>query len=47
MTLIRNLNFSITLTARKNIMKIQKFKEIMIFKVFFKESKKILRLNNF
>ena len=39
--------FAITLTARKNIMKIQKFKKLIMFKVIFKKSKKILKSNDF
>ena len=46
-TLMYNLNVNITLTTRKNIMKIQKFKKMMIFKMIFEESKKILKLINF
>ena len=45
--LIRKLNIENTLTARKNIVKIKKFKKLMIFRVIFKESKKILKFNNF
>ena len=41
------LNIENTLTARKNIVKIRKFKELMIFKVIFKKSKKILKFNDF
>ena len=40
-------NIENTLTARKNIVKIKKFKKLMIFKVIFEESKKILKFNNF
>ena len=47
MTLTRDLNVNITLTTRKNTTKIQKFKEMMIFKMIFERSKKILKLNNF
>ena len=36
-----------TLIARKNIVKIKKFKKLMIFKIIFEESKKILKFNNF
>ena len=47
MTLRRDLNVNIILTARKNIIKIQKFKELMIFRIIFEESKKILKSNDF
>ena len=45
--LTRKSNIENTLTARKNIVKIKKFKKLMIFKVIFEESKKILKFNNF
>ena len=45
--LIRELNIENTLTARKNIVKIKKFKKLMIFKIIFEESKKILKFNDF
>ena len=45
--LIRKSNIENTLTARKNIVKIKKFKRLMIFEVIFEESKKILKFNNF
>ena len=45
--LMRESNIDNTLTARKNIVKIKKFKKLMIFKVIFEESKKILKFNNF
>ena len=45
--LIRKLNIDDTLTARKNIVKIKKFKKLMIFRMIFEESKKILKFNNF
>ena len=45
--LIRKLNIENTLTARKNIVKIKKFKKLMIFRIIFEESKKILKFNNF
>ena len=35
------------LTARKNIVEVKRFKKLMIFKVIFEESKKILKFNNF
>ena len=40
-------NINDTLTTRKNIVKIKKFKKLMIFKMIFEESKKILKFNNF
>ena len=45
--LTRKSNIENTLTARKNIVKIRKFKKLMIFKVIFEKSKKILKFNNF
>ena len=45
--LICELNIENTLTTRKNIVKIKKFKKLMIFKIIFEESKKILKFNNF
>ena len=47
MTLTRNSNVNITLTTRKNIMKVRRFKEIMIFKIIFEKSKKIFKSNDF
>ena len=47
MTLTRELNTMNTLFAQKNIVEIRKFKKLMIFKVVFEESKKILKLNDF
>ena len=45
--LIRELNIKNMLIARKNIVKIKKFKKLMIFKVIFEKSKKILKFNDF
>ena len=45
--LIRKLNTMNTLFAQKNIVEIKKFKKLMIFRIIFEESKKILKLNNF
>ena len=45
--LTRESNIENTLIARKNIIKIKKFKKLMIFKIIFEESKKILKFNNF
>ena len=47
MALTRELNIMNTLLARKNIVEIRKFKKLMIFKIIFEESKKILKSNNF
>ena len=41
------LNIKNTLIARKNIVKIKKFKKLMIFRIIFEKSKKILKFNNF
>ena len=41
------LNIMNTLSARKNIVEVKKFKKLMIFKIIFKESKKILKSNDF
>ena len=41
------LNIENTLTTRKNIVKIKKFKKLIIFKIIFEENKKILKFNNF
>ena len=40
--LTRKSNINDTLTARKNIIKIKKFKKLMIFRMIFEKSKKIL-----
>ena len=45
--LIHKLNIKNMLIAHKNIIKIKKFKKLMIFKIIFKENKKILKFNNF
>ena len=45
--LTRKSNIENTLTARKNIVEIKKFKKLMIFRVVFEESKKILKFNDF
>ena len=42
--LICKLNIENTLTARKDIVKIRKFKKLMIFRIVFEKSKKILNL---
>ena len=45
--LARESNTENTLTARKNIVEVRKFKKLMIFKIIFEESKKILKSNDF
>ena len=45
--LIYKSNIENTLTARKNILKIEKFKKLIIFKLIFEKSKKLLEFNNF
>ena len=45
--LIHESNIKNTLIARKNIVKIKKFKKLMIFRVIFEKSKKILKFNDF
>ena len=40
-------NIKDMLTARKNIVKIRKFKKLMIFRIIFEENKKILKFNDF
>ena len=39
-------NIENTLIARKDIVKVKKFKELMIFKIIFEKNKKILKFNN-
>ena len=46
-TLTRKSDTMNTLFAWKNIVKIKKFKKLMIFRIIFKESKQILKLNDF
>ena len=45
--LTRELNTMNTLSARKNIVEIRKFKKLIIFRIIFEENKKILKLNDF
>ena len=45
--LTRKSNTLNTLFARKNIVEVKKFKKLMIFRIIFKESKKILKSNDF
>ena len=47
MTLTREFNVAITLTACKNIIKMQKFKKLLMFRMIFERSKKILKSNDF
>ena len=39
-TLICKFDVAITLTARKNIIKVQKFKKLIMFKIIFEKNKK-------
>ena len=41
------LNIKNTLIARKNIVKVKRFKKLMIFKIIFEKNKKILKFNDF
>ena len=45
--LIYEFDVAITLTTRKNIMKMQKFKRLIVFRVIFEKSKKTLKSNDF
>ena len=45
--LIYKSNIEDTLIARKNIIKIKKFKKLMIFKIIFEKIKKKLKFNDF
>ena len=45
--LTRKSNIENTLIARKNIVEIKKFKKLIIFRIIFEESKKILKFNDF
>ena len=45
--LTRKSNTMNTLFAQKNIIEVKKFKKLMIFRIIFEESKKILKLNEF
>ena len=45
--LIHKSNIENTLIARKNIVKIKRFKKLIIFKIVFEKSKKILKFNDF
>ena len=46
-TMTRESNIDDILIALKNIVKIRKFKKLMIFRVIFEKNKKILKFNNF
>ena len=43
--LTRESNINNTIIAHKNIIKIKKYKKLMIFRIIFEESKKILKFN--
>ena len=45
--LTRELNIMNTLFLRKNIVKVKKFKKLIIFKITSEENKKILKSNDF
>ena len=45
--LTRESNTMNMLFARKNIVEIKKFKKLIIFKIIFEESRKILKSNDF
>ena len=45
--LTRDLNVAIMLTARKNEIKIQEFKKLIMFRIIFEKNTKILKLNDF
>ena len=45
--LTRKSNIDNTLIIRKDIVKIKKFKRLMIFKMIFEKDKKILKFNHF
>ena len=45
--LTRKSNIENMLIKRKNIIKIKKFKKLMIFRIIFEKNKKILKFNNF
>ena len=47
MILICKFDVAITLTTRKNIIKMQKFKKLIMFRIIFKKSKKILKSKDF
>ena len=47
MILICKSHVAITLTTRKNIIKIQKFKKLIMFKMISERNKKTLKLNDF
>ena len=45
--LIRESDIEDTLAARKNIVGVRRFKKLMIFRIVFEGSKKILKFNDF
>ena len=45
--LICESNIKNTLTARKNIVKIKKFKRLMIFRIIFEKNKKNIEIQQF
>ena len=47
MTLTRESNANTTLSTRKNIQKIKRFKNMIVFKVSFESNKKILKFNDY
>ena len=47
MILTRESDVAITLIARKNMIKMQKFERLIMFRVIFEKSKKFLKLKNF
>ena len=47
MTLTRESNANATLSTRKNIQRIKRFKSMIVFKVSFESNKKILKFNDY
>ena len=47
MILTYESDVAITLTTRKNIKKVRKFKKSIMFRMIFEKSKKILKSNDF
>ena len=45
--LIHKSNIENPLIARKNDLKIKRFKRLIVFKIIFKKSKKLLKFNDF
>ena len=46
-TLTRESNANTTLSTRKNIQRIKRFKSMIVFKVNFESNKKILKFNDY